>query len=59
MSYLVHTTPDPASVPAEERRLATLERIAELASHYCDKNSTKHDLVLRELEQCVRDLERR
>lgn len=58
MVYVVHTTPDPELAPTEERRTATLERIAELASRYCDKNATKHDLVLREMEQRVRDLER-
>jgi hypothetical protein len=58
MVYVAYTTPDPALVPAEERRTATLERIAELADKYCSTNATKFHPVLREMEQYVRDLER-
>ena len=58
MVYFLYTTPDPARVPVEQKRAATLERIAELASNYCDKNATQSHPVLREMEQYVRDLER-
>jgi hypothetical protein len=58
MWYVAFTTPDPSRVSVEERRSAILERIAELADKFCTRNATRHDPVLREMEQYVRDLER-
>jgi hypothetical protein len=37
-------------------KLRKLERIAELARNYCDKNATKFHPILREMEQLGLDL---